>query len=108
MEGFWDGYIFTLGHARLILRTIFIGVSLPAGVWFCFLAWNRSEDPAKKRLQRSVLLYGFVIVVLACVYSYARLHLNDGGWPDDTENAPGWLEWFAKHYPSGRGRKGLF
>ena len=102
MEGFWDGYIFTLGRARIFLRLAFIAVTLPGTLYLAYLGIIGFNRSVTRRLIRSAALYSAFVLALGCFYVYLRQHLNDGGWPDDTLQAPAWLEWFARRYPSGR------
>ncbi|GAB4132632.1 MAG: hypothetical protein Fur0046_02560 [Cyanobacteria bacterium J069] len=77
--GFPDGFLTELDHAKKLLASLFLCVSLPIALWLGWLGWVAPHQPIGDRLQRTAGAYGAFLLGLAGIYAYLRQTLLGGG-----------------------------
>ena len=76
--GFPDGFLTDLDRAQRILGYVFLGTSVPAGLWFGFLSWIAPQHRVGKKLLVTIALYVGFLLLLYGINFYLRQNLNSG------------------------------
>ncbi|MDR3056258.1 MAG: hypothetical protein LBU53_12800 [Zoogloeaceae bacterium] len=79
--GFPDGYITDFDRVNIVLDYIFLGVSIPASLWFLLLGclgWINSGSSIRKKSYTSFILYVIFVFILV-VLRFCFYHILDHG-----------------------------